>query len=206
MNRPIIVWLLAGLLTIFTIAAAIPHSGATGVIKQRMDGMVMLGNQLKLLNPMFSGITELNLGAAKAASEIITQHGGAAMSDLFPTDSISGPSEAIPAIWERWNEFEKLAADLEKYGQEFSASLAYASAAPVVVDASVSVVPELSEWEKLDTDLLLGIKTWEQRRSELAQTTQTAPASNAASVPRTPQAVYADVSATCAACHLAFRR
>ncbi len=206
MNRPIIVWLVAGLLTIFTIATAISHTGATGVIKQRMDGMVMLGNQIKILNPMFSGITELDPGAAKAASEIITQHGGAAMSDLFPPDSISGPSEAIPAIWERWNEFEKLAADLEKYGREFSASLEYASATPVVVDASVPAVPELSEWEKLDTDLLLGIKTWEQRRSELAQATQTAPVVNAAPVPRSPQAVYADISATCAACHLAFRR
>ncbi|MCF6302988.1 MAG: cytochrome c [Devosiaceae bacterium] len=206
MNRPISVWLSAGLLIIFTTVSAIPHSGATGVVKQRMDGMVMLGNQLKLLNPMFSGISPLDLNIAKSASDIIAQHGGSAMSELFPKDSISGPSEAVPAIWVRWNEFEKLAMDMEAYAKELSASLEYAALTPVAVEPNMPEKPELSEWEKLDTDLLLGVKTWAQRQNELAQVDQSAPAPDAPAVQRSPQAVYADVSATCAACHQTFRR
>jgi cytochrome c556 len=84
-------------------SAALSHEGATGVVKQRMDEMEHVGRVVKRINERLKskrGLADI----ARDAEEI----GAAAMRipSLFPPGTRDGHSEAKPAVWERWPEFE----------------------------------------------------------------------------------------------------
>lgn len=104
---------LTGLALALVTTAALAHGGATGVVKERMDAMEELGKATKGLAAMARGRAPFEPDAAAALAETIEAHGGDALTELFPEDSISGPSEALPEIWEEWEEFARLAEDLE---------------------------------------------------------------------------------------------
>jgi cytochrome c556 len=95
------------------------HKGATGVVKDRMTAMKSMADGMKPLSRMVTGKEAYSSARAKDIGKTIKQH-AADIEGLFPKGSISGPSEALPAIWQNWDEFlgsarklEKLAADLE---------------------------------------------------------------------------------------------
>ena len=46
------------------------------------------------------------------AAGAIGRHGGEDLIRLFPDGSLHGPTEALPAIWQDWNAFVRLADDL----------------------------------------------------------------------------------------------
>ena len=103
------------LLAITTVAgaAAFAHSGATGVVKERMDGMLALGGVVKELNPMMRGQTPFDADRVRAGADLMISHAGEQMTRLFPEGSDGMPSAALPAIWEDWEEFTALAEQLE---------------------------------------------------------------------------------------------
>lgn len=92
--------------------AALAHSGATGVMKERMDGMMAMGEAVKDITPMMRGKVDYDPQAVRAFSEEVRRHSGTAMTRLFPEGSNGKPSEAKEAIWTDWEEFEKLAEQL----------------------------------------------------------------------------------------------
>lgn len=201
--------LACGLILVSAIAA-FGHNGATGIVGERMMGMMMLSEQVKLLAPIADAPSEADLDTLRSASEMIAMHAGPAMTELFPEESVDALSEARPEIWERWEEFERYAERLGELGEELGMA-ADGLVAPVVPTSDNSAPapePVLSEWERMDFASLMGISAPPAAPIE-PQITASVPADDA---PPTVLAVrrvaeiYADVTATCSSCHAAFRR
>ena len=91
-----------GIMAISGIAFA--HSGAEGVVKERMHRMSDIANSMKTIGKMIKGETGYDAEAAKTSALKIHGH-MVHMEKLFPEGSTDKPSEALPAIWENWNEF-----------------------------------------------------------------------------------------------------
>lgn len=93
--------------------AAFAHSGASGVVKKRMDAMGEMGKAMKTLTPMMQGQTDYEPDVVRSAAETILGHAGAEMTSQFPEGSNGKPSEALDVIWKDWMTFEALADALQ---------------------------------------------------------------------------------------------
>ena len=91
---------------------ALAHGGATGIVKERMDLMSNIGKAQKILVAMFSGKEAYDTKKVQQAAKTIESHAGNRIPKLFPKGSTKMPSEALPAIWENWSEFEHLSQEL----------------------------------------------------------------------------------------------
>ncbi len=91
------------------------HGGATGVVKQRMDGMGMLANTVKSLAMMMRGKTAYDVDEVRRLAGVLTIHSGTALTKLFPEGSNAKPSEAKAEIWLDWDSFDELAQQLAVY-------------------------------------------------------------------------------------------
>lgn len=95
----------ATLFLIFGIAgAAYAHSGATGIVKERMDKMGEVASGMKVIARMLNGQVEFDPAVLEASASEIADH-ASGFAPLFPEGSVSSPSEARPRIWTRWDEF-----------------------------------------------------------------------------------------------------
>ena len=103
----------AGLAALITTAVALAHGGATGIVKERMDAMGVMGDSVKTLSAMMRGETKYDEAVVRKEAARIKAHGGEAMTGLFPEGTDGAPSEAKPEIWSNWDEFETLAKRLE---------------------------------------------------------------------------------------------
>lgn len=80
------------------------HSGATGVVKQRMDMMKQFKKEIKVIRKMVRGDLPVN-------RQTVLQTGGnieesaKQLADLFPPESNPHPSEADDLIWQEWDQF-----------------------------------------------------------------------------------------------------
>ena len=120
--------------------AALAHSGAMGVVKERMDAMGEMGRALKALTAETrSGAPDL--AAVRASGAVIAEHGGAAMVTLFPDGSDGGVSEALPAIWSDAAGFAALADKLKAQGE----ALAGAGSAEGLAEAVQAVARVCAE-------------------------------------------------------------
>ena len=89
----------------------VAHGGATGIVKERMEVMDGIGKNMKSMKEMIQGkkpfdaskIAE-SANAIKQASENIT--------DLFPHGSMQKPTEALPEIWQKWDDFSAIVGQL----------------------------------------------------------------------------------------------
>lgn len=106
------------MMTFAALRSVTAHEGATGVIKERMDAMESMAKALKAIAQRVKANRDLD--AIKADAQTIHALAGK-MTSLFPPGSHQHPSEAKPAIWERWPDFETkartLAADSERLAQ-----------------------------------------------------------------------------------------
>ncbi len=96
-------------------AGPLAHTGATGIVKERMELMKSVGAAMKILAKMFKGEEAYDAEAVRKAATQIQGHGGETMTKLFPEGSLDKPTEALPTIWEDWERFELLAAQLTDY-------------------------------------------------------------------------------------------
>lgn len=180
------------------VGAAMAHGNATGVVADRMNGMMDMARSIKQLTEAIdSGAVEPSV--VEQAAQAIRQHAGETMVALFPEGSIDAPSEASPTIWENWQEFTGLAHRLHELGDE----LARARAVPAPRgDAAPASAPAAktgeSIWVSLDERALLG----------LAPKPMAQPEPVPAPVPEAPSltAVLGAITGTCAQCHEAFRQ
>lgn len=190
------------LLAATSLVGAFAHDGATGIVGERMGGMMMLGDQMKLLNGHFGGSQSLPDKQLAMIGSMIESHSGEAMLSLFPEGSIDGPSEALPVIWSNWEEFEELATRLASLASEFVEVVDKPDPKPEEPQEK----PQLSEWERLDTDLLLGLKNWDERQAEILALAQPQLDRVSAQVTRPLNRIYRDIADTCSSCHSNFRR
>ncbi|MEM9633963.1 MAG: cytochrome c [Pseudomonadota bacterium] len=93
--------------------AAWAHGGATGIVKERMDAMSAIGKSVKSIGEMLKGKAPYDLVTIETASEAIAEHGGTALTNLFPEGSLQTPTEASPAIWTDWTKFSEMAGRLQ---------------------------------------------------------------------------------------------
>ena len=95
------------------------HGGATGIVKERMDGMLVLGKAMKALNAEAQADAPNLETVHKSGQEIVAQS-GAKMVSRFPTGSLDKPTEASAEIWNQFDEFRQLADELEILGLELA--------------------------------------------------------------------------------------
>ncbi len=95
---------------------AIAHSGATGIVKERMELMKVIASQMKTIGSMVKGERNFSAEEASAAATMIATK-SEKVPDLFPEDSIMDPSEALPSIWEDWDTFVQLSEDMNTHAK-----------------------------------------------------------------------------------------
>ncbi len=101
---------------------ALAHKEATGVVKERMDAMEDMSRAMKPVGKMFGGEQAYEADAVARLAGLAQQHGGKAMTDLFPEGSAGHPSEALPDIWVDWTRFALLADELVDHGKALEAA------------------------------------------------------------------------------------
>lgn len=92
--------------------AALAHSEASGVVRERMEAMEEMRDAVKRVTPMMNGSAAYDPQAVRAAARVIASHSGEALTRLFPGGSAVPPSEARPGIWTDWARFSALADQL----------------------------------------------------------------------------------------------
>ena len=98
-----------------TAGTAFAHGKATGIVRERMDGMLTLAKTMKSLVAMTKSDQVLNLVAIQAAGQTIADHAGDNLVTLFPAGSTKH-SDATPLVWSQSDEFQRLADDLHAQG------------------------------------------------------------------------------------------
>lgn len=111
----------AAIASLFSVAA-FAHGGATGIVKERMDGMGVMKDSMKVLTPLMQGKTEYDAEAVRREARKIQAHAGETLTKLFPEGSSGKPSEAKPDIWTDWDGFADLAAQLELFAGGLAAA------------------------------------------------------------------------------------
>ena len=112
--------LIASAVVLAASAAAFAHSGATGIVKERMDQMGMIAKSMKTIGGMMKGEVAYDASVVQAEATKIASHSGETLTKLFPEGSTKHPSEALPAIWTDWERFEAIAMDLSRYATALS--------------------------------------------------------------------------------------
>lgn len=94
---------------------AVAHKGATGVLLERMNGMLAMGQATKAIAPMTRGLEDYDADRTTDYAAVLQTHSGDAMLALFPEGMNAAPSVAKDAIWTNWEDFSVLSSQLETY-------------------------------------------------------------------------------------------
>lgn len=88
------------------------HDGATGMVMQRMEAMKEISQSMKAIGAMVKGEKEFNAAEVEAAALVIAGH-GKHIGHMFPEGSLDKPTEALPVIWTRWDDFTRIGKEME---------------------------------------------------------------------------------------------
>lgn len=105
---------------LFSVAAATAHTGATGVVLERMQGMTALADAMKAVAPIVRGQVDHDAAVVAAAGAEIARHASPETVALFEEGTDAAPSQASPAIWEDPEAFAALFDDLRRAGMALS--------------------------------------------------------------------------------------
>lgn len=103
-------------------AAAYAHNGATGVVRERMEGMVAMRNVLRDLTPMMQGSAGFDAALVAQGGRTIASHAGQTLVALFPEGTGGGASYATDAVWSEANTFRALADELRRHAEGLAAA------------------------------------------------------------------------------------
>lgn len=113
---PLFLLVVSSLLT----SRVLAHKGATGVVKERMDLMDEIGDNMKGMKAMVQRKQPFDAAKMAMHAESVRQ-ASMHIKKVFPEDSLKPPSEALPSIWKDWDKFsslaDKLTAESEKLGE-----------------------------------------------------------------------------------------
>lgn len=94
------------------------HGGATGIVKERMDQMVDMKRAMKKLAAIYKGRVDYDADTVRAATQVLNNNAGTTLTNLYPEGSLTGKSEAKAEIWQQWDQFKRLAEQLETVSQQ----------------------------------------------------------------------------------------
>jgi cytochrome c556 len=174
-------------------AAALAHSGATGVIKERMESMGVMGDAIKRVAPMFQGEAAYDTQAVRDAAKTIKDHAGDSMVEQFPGGSNASPSEARAQIWSQWDDFIALATQLK----------VYAEALTLAADNPVEEADAMASESMMGGMGMMGGGDSMMGNSMMADDKPMMSADQLSKMP--VDRVFTMVSQTCSACHTRFR-
>lgn len=106
------IWVLL-LFSVLTASMVHSHSGATGIVKERMDAMSDMGDRTKVVADMFKGKRAFEKTALVDAADAFILH-GTGMTVLFPDTEESrtgSDTEASARIWDEWDDFSSQVAE-----------------------------------------------------------------------------------------------
>jgi len=104
---------LLALVSLLIVGTVYSHSGAKGIVKERMVAMKDMGDKSKIVADMYKGKADFDRTALIEAADAFVMH-GTGMTELFPdtNDSRTGSkTEALPKIWDEWDDFNTLATE-----------------------------------------------------------------------------------------------
>ena len=104
LKKVVVLIMLFGLFSSLNLSA---HDGATGVVKQRMEAMSDMGEAMKAMASMVKGKQAFEPALFIQSGETILEHSDMTPK-LFPAGSMVGKSEALPTIWQQWDNFVSL--------------------------------------------------------------------------------------------------
>ena len=90
-----------------------------------------IGKAMKAIGQMIKGEVAFDAEKAKAAALEIYGH-ASHIPDMFPEGSTEKPSEALPAIWEDWDEFVAISDQMKTDAKALSDIAGNASEASVI--------------------------------------------------------------------------
>lgn len=175
-----------------TASFALAHGGATGIVKERMDGMVAMQKAVKAITPIMRGQVGYDAGAVRAFATSVEEHSGEAMTKLFPEGSGGKPSEAKDQVWSDWEGFEKLAMELEILGQALSEAADNGLSSQVASGANSSMMSSSMMDGQSALGGMMGQSDTNMMNTDMLATL---PAG----------ALFTRISQTCSACHTKYR-
>lgn len=113
---------------------ALAHSGATGVVKERMDGMKEMSHAVKALGAARAGAIAFSPDVIRRAAAALARHAEEGKT-LFPEGSLDHPSEALPSIWTDRAGFDRIFDDLVEASAALDAAADDEAAALTAADA-----------------------------------------------------------------------
>ena len=93
------------------------HSQVTGLVRERMDAMAEMGQRMKSITKQLRAKDKL---ASVQDDAKVIKDLAANIIPLFPQGSLKAPSEAAPAIWRDFGDFESKAKALEREAGKLS--------------------------------------------------------------------------------------
>ena len=106
------------------------HSGATGITKERMDLMKGMADSMKVMGAMFKGETVFDPGIVAEKAALLADH-AKKIPEMTPEGSGDHPSEALPIIWQAWDDYVADAEAMVIEGQKL-VEIAMSAADPAV--------------------------------------------------------------------------
>ncbi|MCK0148770.1 cytochrome c [Marivita sp. S6314] len=107
-----------------TATLAMAHSGVTNpAVMARMESMKGMQDSTKMLGAMLKGTVAFDAEAAREALHDIAQH-AAETPDLFTAREMDPKSEALPVIWEAFEDFVEKSDALQSLATVSAQSLA----------------------------------------------------------------------------------
>jgi cytochrome c556 len=91
------------------------HSGASGVVKERMQLMKGMGDAMKTMGAMFKGEAPFEPDVVAEEAAHLAEH-ARKIPEVTPAGSIDHPSEALPIIWQDWDGYVESAEMLAERG------------------------------------------------------------------------------------------
>ena len=103
-------------------SAALAHSGVkNAAVKARMDAMSEIGRNTKVIGQMAKGQDTFDAAIVRTAAATIAQY-AAQVPALFEANETDPKSEALPAIWDNYDDFVLKAEALEQVALKLSST------------------------------------------------------------------------------------
>lgn len=193
-------------------AVAMAHSGASGIVLERMKGMTAMRDTVAELAPMMQGTVPYDAFIVSEGAAVIAGHAGEAMLSLFPEGSIEGVTYARPEIWSNWQDFAALAEEMKIYADALSEAapngLEPAAAPPAEMagmdHTGMAMPPAAGTDPGFSVAELMGYG--EKTADSPVSQGQADPASLALTLSSlAADDLFARISETCSSCHAQFR-
>ncbi len=115
---------------LLTATTALAHQGVQNrAVLARMNGMSAIAENIKVLGDMAKRKAAFDVEAARVALQRMADHAGEAPA-LFEAREDDPKSEALPAIWDDFDDFTAKAMELEQIASDAAASLSSAEDLP----------------------------------------------------------------------------